>query len=194
MISLRSYYLMGLLLVCGFWSAAQDIKMEVNISDRKIEFDEEISLEFKVNAMPDSIDKPIYNDFRILSGPNYSSKTQANNGEINSSSTISYRLAPLNSGKFKLKCPIFYVDGEEVSSKPVKVKVGKHNLTQSELMALKFKGFRKQARKDEGTVQITFSEELGYVEVWENGKKKHLKDLSEEEIESLKSLIYNDEK
>ena len=94
-------------------------------SSNRIGLDDQIQVQFKVeNAHSvNYIDPPPFKDFIVQNGPNQESGMSSINGNISRYVSISFTLKPQKSGTFILPPAVAGVDGKQIKSNPITIRV-----------------------------------------------------------------------
>jgi hypothetical protein len=111
------------------------VNIELTAQDRKVNFSVEVSTDsvlmgnyFEVrfiieNADGKNFEAPAFDNFRVVSGPNFSSSYSIMNGDINQSMTITYYLEPLETGQYFILPASVKADGKMLETAPMRVLV-----------------------------------------------------------------------
>lgn len=146
-----------------------------------------IILEFKYNAAIDSIGS-ISIDGNLLNYSSLSRGAVSTNGVLSRTTNFTFRFRPQRTGVYIVKEPDFYSEGRRAGSKVVKFEVSDilefSEMNQEEKLAF-------QARGAKSTVnwRISFSEEKGYLEERVKGRWVYKRDLSAEEMKSIRKEL-----
>lgn len=104
------------------------VKLNASVSRNTLSVDDNFTFTVEVKgssaSLPD-VDFPDLTDFYILSGPNQSTSIQFINGAMSSSKSFSYILKPRKTGSFTIGKASVKVDGKNIFSKPITIKVVK---------------------------------------------------------------------
>ncbi|MFA7288735.1 MAG: BatD family protein [Melioribacteraceae bacterium] len=114
-----------LLFFCFGILKAQEFNASVDRS--KVGLNENFQIDFSftcedVNGIK-NFKPPVFSNFRILSGPNQSTSMNIVNGKMNGSVSFSYIVQPVSIGEFAIGSAIIIYNGNNYSSKPIKVQV-----------------------------------------------------------------------
>lgn len=151
-------------------------------------FNELIEVTFTIDSKPDSSKLPTFEGLKWVSGPNTSNSMSVTNGETTFSQKLTFKLRPTQSGKFEINSPTYYIKGEKIKAKPVKIKVGPSGLSDEELKEKAVKEFIKDSLKPSGTVRLTFHDGNGFLEIYSENAWRVIRTLTAEEILLLKDF------
>lgn len=138
--------LIGLLcqLTCTYAAA---VKFVAKVSRSTVEVGERFQITFTLNKEGKKFIPPPFYKFRLISGPNHSSRMQYVNGKMSSSVSYSYILQAREIGEFTIGGASVLVDGKNYKTQPLKMKVVKASKTSAR--GVKNQGQqRKEAGKD----------------------------------------------
>jgi len=109
------------LIVFGTSLAGQAIT--VKTSSDSILLGNVITVNFRMDNADGEFEAPVFENMRVVSGPNYSSSVQIINGNMTSKQSISYILKPTELGQHFI--PPAYVSGEDytLETQPVEINV-----------------------------------------------------------------------
>ncbi len=118
-----------LLFFCFTLIKAQEFSASVDRS--KVGLNENFQIDFSftcedVNGIR-NFKPPVFSNFRILSGPNQSTSMQIINGKMNGSVSFSYIVQPVAMGEFTIGAATVNYNGNNYSSKPIKIQVVQGN-------------------------------------------------------------------
>jgi len=129
---MKHYYILPLLLLWtsaifanGIKPGAQDVKVTATVSKNVVGTGEVFEISFSVNGNIESFNPPALNGFQVVGGPNQSSSYSSINGNTTSSMSVSYDLVAVKEGEFVIGPAIVGVNGKQIKSNAVKVKVVK---------------------------------------------------------------------
>jgi uncharacterized protein (DUF58 family) len=119
--------IVGLLLFLSFvpMAQAQDINFEASVDRTEVSIDEQITLTVSVSGNVKSIPEPELpplNDFSVYSAGR-SHNFSYTNGQLSSSVTFNYILAPRKAGKFTIGPAKITVDGKTFQTTPIEITV-----------------------------------------------------------------------
>ncbi len=130
------YVLLGVLFAWSALFAQKDIRLEATVSKKDLTMYDRFSYklaiygETQINVRDLEISN--FGDFDIVGGPSQSTNFQFINGEISSSATFSWVLAPRKEGSYIIKPASIEYRGKTYSSDAIKInvtKTGRGNLT-----------------------------------------------------------------
>lgn len=177
-----------LLFVSIFSLDGQKIELETKVSfiddERGTAY---INIEFKYNAAIDSIG-PISIDGNLLNYSSLSRGAVSTNGVLSRTTSFTFRFRPQRTGVYTVKEPDFYREGLRAGSKDVKFEVS-DILEFSEMNQEEKQAFQARGAKSTVNWRISFSEEKGYIEERIKGRWGYKRDLSAEEIKSLRKEL-----
>ena len=107
---------------------AADVSLKATVDRNQVGLNERfvytVEISGKSTSLPDP-EFPVFEGFSVLSGPNTSTNIQFVNGAMSSSKSYSFYLMPEKEGDFLIKAATVEVDGEEISSNTINIKVVK---------------------------------------------------------------------
>jgi len=103
--------------------AAQELKFEANSDKTEYASNERIRITFSLNGIGTGLVAPSFDGLVLISGPSTSTSMTYINGETTNTSTHSYMLKPKQPGTFTIGAARITVDGKELMSEPIQVKV-----------------------------------------------------------------------
>jgi len=113
-----------LLFSASYLQAQSNPGFSVNVSSDSVLFGNYIEVTFNLeNAKGGKFDAPSFKDFRIISGPNYSSSISVINGDMSQSASYSYQLEPKDIGNFYIEPASIRVEGEILETEPIEILV-----------------------------------------------------------------------
>lgn len=163
-------------------------KPEVTTDKKNYAFDDLIEVVFSIDAKPDSNQLPTFDGLKWVSGPNTSSSMSVTNGETTYSQTLTYKLRPTKSGKLEINSPVYFINGKKIKAKSVKITVEPSGLSDEELKEKAVKEFIKDSLKPPGTMRLTFHDDMGFLEVYQENAWKVVRTLTAEELLLLKQM------
>ncbi|MEQ8323248.1 MAG: BatD family protein [Vicingaceae bacterium] len=98
-------------------------EFRASVSKTNLSVGERFRLEFTVNAGGDEFTPPVFDGFRILSGPNQSTSMQFINGRSSYSISYSYVLMALNEGDFEIPPASILVGKDVLASNSITIRV-----------------------------------------------------------------------
>ncbi|MBU2557835.1 MAG: BatD family protein [Bacteroidetes bacterium] len=126
MLKINHLHLLLLLTLIHMVSFGQDVRLKTSVKSQ-VRMGEQFQVVFDLNAEGDNFRGPDFNDWRVLTGPmsSTSSSIQIINGQMNKSFTQSftYVLMPTAEGEFTIGSASITVDGKQIKSEAVTVKV-----------------------------------------------------------------------
>ena len=94
------------------WIAAQDAAFSVSLSADTIGLNNRLEVTFTLNnARGSSFEPPVFEGFRLVSGPNMASQFSLVNGAMSSSVSYSYILEPMDVGQYYIQPASIEADG-----------------------------------------------------------------------------------
>ena len=142
MLSARKYGLLLGMVFITTWCWAQ--KLTATVNRNTVAVGEHFNLSFKIDGQGENFKIPSFKNFRLLSGPNQSNQMQYVNGQMSSSITYSFILGAIKEGDFKLPIASVTLNGKEIKSNEISVKVVKPSQAQQQ---------RQQQQKDQKAAQ-----------------------------------------
>ncbi len=121
----RLYYILAPLL---FWTSfvfADDVTFTATVSKSQVSTGERFQISFSVNSNGSEFVPPDFTGFRVLSGPNQSSSMSWINGAMSANVSYSYILMAVETGEYTIGAASISVEGDKLTSAPVKIKVTK---------------------------------------------------------------------
>jgi hypothetical protein len=115
-------------LVLLLWSAAvfgQGTKVTASVSSGQVGTGEYFEITFTVNGNIEKFSPPDFTGFQVLGGPNQSSSMTSINGNTAVSMSLSYELMPVKEGEYTIGPATMVVNGKQLRSNAVRVKVVK---------------------------------------------------------------------
>jgi len=104
----------------------QNVRFYAEAESRQVPSDEYFELYFQVeNGIGKDIQPPVFTDFTVLGGPNYSAQTANDNGKVSRKCTFTYILQPKSVGIFHIGSATVTVEGKKYTSSPIEVEVVK---------------------------------------------------------------------
>ena len=115
-----------LLFLSSMISLAQNVRFEASVDARKIIQNSTVNVEFTIhNAEGQSLTPPKFNGFRIVGGPNRSTKMSFVNGKNSSKKSYGYALMATKLGKFIIGAATIEVDSKKYQTEPIIIEVVK---------------------------------------------------------------------
>jgi len=183
---MKNILLTTTLLISNIISFSQEAKV---ITDKeKYKFEEIIEVTFELNAEYDSTNLPDFKGLKLIGGPTKKSSVSVQSGEKTISTSRTYKLRPVKSGRLKINTLIYFIDGKRIKGKPTKIEVTPSILTDEELKEKEFQDFIKDKIKPKGTTRIILHENKGYIEIFGDIEWKFHRRLTAEEIEQIKKI------
>ena len=111
-------------LVSGFIYAQEDAKFTVTVSTDSVLLGNYVEVTFTLeNAAMEEFQAPVFEGFRIISGPNQSSSFSMMNGKVTQSASYSYYLEPKDIGSYYI-APAFVITEEStLETTPIEILV-----------------------------------------------------------------------
>ncbi|MCB0604349.1 MAG: BatD family protein, partial [Saprospiraceae bacterium] len=104
----------------------QNVRFYAETESRQVPSDEYFELYFQVeNGIGKDIQPPVFTDFTVLGGPNYSAQTANDNGKVSRKCTFTFILQPKSVGIFHIGSATVTVEGKKYTSSPIEVEVVK---------------------------------------------------------------------
>ena len=122
----RLYYISFLLLL--LFGASEDVlsqDLKASVSSNNVKVGQRIKVTFQYEGDGSSLQAPAFPGFRVLSGPNQSTSMQYVNGSFTQQVSFSFVLVAQKEGTFEIGSASIRDGGNTISSKPIKVVVGK---------------------------------------------------------------------
>ena len=177
-----------LLLISVLALNGQKIELETKVSfiedDRGTAF---IRIEFKYDAAIDSVGS-ISIDDHLLDYETMSRSAVSTNGVLSRTTSFTYRFRPQRTGAYTVKEPDIYGEGRRTERKEVKFEVF-DILENSEMNPEEKQAFAARGAKSTVNWRISFSEEKGYIEERVRGRWVYKRDLSAEEMKSIRQEL-----
>ena len=105
---------------------SQKAELSVNVSKNKLGVNQRLRVEYKINKQGgDNFKSPNFVNFKVVGGPSQSVSQSWINGVVKFSQSYTYIIQPKKVGEFSLPSATIEIDGETISSKPVKIIVTK---------------------------------------------------------------------
>lgn len=121
---LRSLRIHTLLLIClTMVSASAQVSFKVKVSKKEIGKNENLKVEFKVNAKGSNFKGPDFRNFQVLEGPHPNFSTFMDNYGVRYDVTYLYYVRPRKTGNLTIGPASITVEGNTYKTKPVTVKV-----------------------------------------------------------------------
>jgi len=103
---------------------AQEIKFTATVSRSTVALNSKFKVEFKLeNAQGGNFKAPDFEDFELVGGPSTNSSMSIVNGDITQSISYVYYLKPKELGEFRVKPASVKVNGKEVKTEELDIKV-----------------------------------------------------------------------
>lgn len=103
---------------------AQTPKFTATVSKTTVALNSKFKVEFKLeNAKGSNFEAPEFKDFEIVGGPSTSSSMSVINGVVTQSISYVYYLKPKEVGDFTVKAAKVSVDGKDLKTDKVRIKV-----------------------------------------------------------------------
>lgn len=106
------------------FSAFAQVVFKAQLNKEEIGINQRVEVTFVINADADNFSPPLFNDFQIIGGPNYSYNNSWINGKHSFQKGISFVLIPKKKGTFTIGSATIEYEGRLYKTQPVKVKVG----------------------------------------------------------------------
>ena len=105
---------------------AQNIEFRANASKTHLTVGERFKVEFSANANGRDFSPPSFSGFRVLSGPNPSTRMEMINGATSFNISYSYILLTQSEGEFELGPASLTVNGSVYHSNPIRRQMPRH--------------------------------------------------------------------
>ena len=103
---------------------AQEVKFTATVSRSTVALNSKFKVEFKLeNAQGGQFKAPDFEDFELVGGPSTNSSMSIVNGEVTQSISYVYYLRPKELGEFRVKPASVKVNGKEVKTEELDIKV-----------------------------------------------------------------------
>ena len=103
---------------------AQEVKLTTKVSKNKLGLNQRLRVEFSVNKQGgDNFTPPRFKNFRVVGGPSQSISQSYFNGKSSYKQSYSYVIQPIKKGVLVIPAASIEIDGGEIKSAPVKVRV-----------------------------------------------------------------------
>jgi hypothetical protein len=119
------YYISLLLLFCTTTLFAQGVKFTASVDKNEVGTTEQFEITFTVNANGEKFTPPALTGFLVVAGPNVSQSMSIINGASSSAIAYSYDLVPVKEGTYTIGAATIVVNGKQLSTSPIKIKVVK---------------------------------------------------------------------
>src|SRR5690554_998645 len=146
--------------------------LSLEISKDTIRLDELVEITVKIDFDADSINLPDFRNFNISSGPRTVNQMKSKNGKTTYDKSWIYILRPITTGELSVDCATAYIDGAEVSCPARTILVVNSDVSSTDV---ELKRLRFDTSKPEGTKRITIHGNIGFIEVFEDGKWEYVK-------------------
>lgn len=127
----KIYCILLLLLLQVNLLFAADIRFTASVSKTEVGTTEQFEITFTVNGNGDRFTPPSFNNFIVVSGPNVSTSMMVVNGNASSSMAYSYVLVAAKEGTYTIGPATIVVNGKQLSTNPIKMKVVKGAASQN---------------------------------------------------------------
>ena len=105
---------------------AQEAELSVKVSKNKLGVNQRLRVEYTINKQGgDNFKQPNFKNFKVVGGPSQSVSQSWINGVVSFSQSYTYIIEPRKVGEYNLPSASIEIDGETITSKPVKVIVTK---------------------------------------------------------------------
>lgn len=115
-------FILGLILGLSVYGTAQ-VNFTANASKSKVAVGQRFSVEFSVNERGSNFRAPDFSGFQVLSGPNTSISTYADNRGVRTSIAYGYILVPRSQGQLTIGPAFIQIDGETYRTEPLEITV-----------------------------------------------------------------------
>lgn len=176
----------GLLLFGSLLVKGQNLDIKLEKDSFKI--DEPIEVIFEINETYQSVEVPEFIELKLVSGPEKRTSINSNSGEVIVKKSLVYKLLPINSGKVKIKSPVYIIDGKKVKGKPKTIYIHSSLMTNAEREARDIKEFATKKKFVRGTTRFVISENKGYMETFNGVTWTFNRLLTQEEIDNLSAI------
>jgi hypothetical protein len=108
--------------------SAEDISLRATVDKNQVGLDDRFVYTVEISGKSTNLPDPSFpslEGFSVLSGPNTSTNIQFINGAMSSSKSYSFYLVPQREGDFTIAAATLTIDGEEISSNTISIKVTK---------------------------------------------------------------------
>lgn len=116
---------LALILAIFCWSltSSAQVSFTAKASKNKVALGERFSIEFSVNERGSNFRAPDFSGFQVLSGPNTSISTFADNRGVRTSIAYSYIVVPRSEGQLTVGPAFIQIDGETYRTEPFEITV-----------------------------------------------------------------------
>ncbi|TDQ28425.1 BatD family protein [Tenacibaculum caenipelagi] len=102
--------------------SAQEAALTATVSKNKLGVNQRLRIEFSINKQgADNFKAPNFTNFKIVGGPSQSVSQSWINGKVSFNQSYTYILQPKRKGEFNIPSASIEVDGETLTSNPIKV-------------------------------------------------------------------------
>lgn len=143
------HYILSILLLWTTALSAQDIRFTAAVSKNQVGTGEAFEISFSVNGNIEKFSPPQFNGFQVYSGPNQSSSMTSINGNTTMSLSLSYDLLAVKEGEYTIGPATVVVNGKQIRSNAVKVKVVKGQAVQQQQQHSQAGGGRNQQQVED---------------------------------------------
>lgn len=162
---------------------AQSVRVE--LEKDTIGVDELIKVSIKIDFEPDSVSFPNFKNFAVSFGPQKLKQIRFADGLQTSETEYIYKLRPLDVGSFKMECISAYLNESIIPCENVFLTVVPSDKKESRI---KLERLVFDSSKPEGTIRISFHEEIGFIEKFENSEWVFIRQLNRKEINKIKKI------
>ncbi len=180
---MRQLILIAFLTTPSFFLFGQEVKTTTD--KEKYKFDETIEVTFEINAEVDSINSPDFKGFKLVGGPTKNTSISIINGEKTVRKYKTYQLRAIQSGHLRINSPNYFINGQIIKGKSIKIKVDSSNLNTEELAEKKIQEFIEDRIKPFGTIRILYYEDIGYMEIYKENGWQHHRRLTSVEMDQM---------
>lgn len=114
----------ALLLSVCYLQAQQAPRFFIQLSSDSVLLGNYVEVRFTLeNAKGTDFEAPSFQDFRMLSGPHYTSNFSMINGEVSQTTSFTYQLEPKDIGNFFIEPASIRVQGDVLETEPVELLV-----------------------------------------------------------------------
>lgn len=129
---IKHYLLATLTLLISLSSWAGGVSFEAVVSKTTVAVGERFQLTFQLNGSGSNLRMPKLNGFQVYGGPSTSSSHTIINGNMSSSTSYAYIIAADREGDLLIGSATITVNGEELTTKPIKITAVKGSAPQQQ--------------------------------------------------------------
>lgn len=148
-----AFYALLALVLLPLISWGQNATLVTSVDKNPVSVSDVFTLKITLTNGKGNIETPDLNDFRVVFGPSRSSSYRIVNGRQSSAITLSYTLRPKQTGTFEIGVAKATVDGEILTTSPIKIKVVKGASTTAPSSTQRSSGSNSQPSPPKGENQ-----------------------------------------